>query len=136
MDRAAIVIGRGTQVIQIDDEELAPRHGHVPIRGETANTVMDRRGGNGVIDVNKMVTGEARIKRDTQQPALAQSSSCDRDERSWQQDPILDDAKLAPLQANEEPPVRCKVHRRRAAWRQVASHLRLAETSRKGSRAS
>jgi hypothetical protein len=83
---------------------------------------MDRRRADGVVEINKRVGGKIRIEGDPEQSALAICTGWYGDKRSGQEDTVLDDAELAPLEANEEPAIRRKIHRRRAAS-QVGSEL-------------
>ena len=42
VDRAAVVIGRAAQIIELENNRLAARNGDVAIRGETADAIVGR----------------------------------------------------------------------------------------------
>ena len=75
-----VVVGLPTassQVVELEDERLAPRLGDVPVVGvglEPDDAIVGRgpaRGTTRVVDVDEVVGGEGRIERDAQKPPLA-----------------------------------------------------------------
>src|SRR6266576_573709 len=114
MDRAAIMVGGGAEVVEIQDNDFAARCGGVTRRGITADPIMGRRTGDGVIDVNVLVRREARVERDPKQPAF--TGRIDRDAQEWcaEQRAVLDHAYLAALKTDKEASIGRKCHR---GWR-------------------
>src|SRR5436190_1713340 len=120
------MIGRGTQVIQLKYNCLASGHGDIAICGKTTDPVVNRRRNDGVVNINKLIAGKIWIKGDSQQSTLVICRRCYCNKRSWKQNPVLDDANPALLQANEEPAIGRKVHRRRSTG-EVTPNLRFCE---------
>jgi hypothetical protein len=109
MDGAAVVVGRGTEIIELENNHLTASLRDVgvrDVRGKTADAIVDRGCRDSIVDVNKSVVGKVRIEGDPQQAALARRCGCYREKGSRQQCSILDDPQLPRLQADEEPAVR------------------------------
>ena len=64
---------------------------------------MGRRSGNGVINVDVVVSEEIWIKRDPEQTTLARRIDGETQERCGQQGAVLDYPQLAGLEADKEP---------------------------------
>jgi hypothetical protein len=132
MNGAAIVVGRGAQVIKLEDNNLAASLRHIRIRnvrGKTADSVVNRSCRDGIVDVDKTIGGKVRIESDSEQAALASRCRRNSEKGSGEQRSILDHPQLSCLQANEEPAVRGKGHC--GGISQPGSDLRLSETGRK-----
>jgi len=81
MDRAAIVVGGGAEIVEFQDNGLAARHGGIARRGKPADPVADWWGRHGVINVKLMIGGEVRIERDPEKTAFA--GGIDREVHEW-----------------------------------------------------
>src|SRR5437660_4039844 len=108
MDRASVVVGGATQVIQIHQHDLAPSRGYVAVRRESADAVMNWRGADRVVNINELIRAEVWIERDTEQPAFARRRHRERHKWRGQERPIFYHAELSVLLADEQPPVRRK----------------------------
>ena len=71
METASIVIGGAAKVVEIQDNYFTAGCGEIAGYGKSADPIVDRGGGNGVIKVEVMVGGEVRIECDSEQAALA-----------------------------------------------------------------
>ena len=113
VDGAAVMVRGRAEVVQFQDDRLASRHRHVAIRGESADAVVDRRRGRGVIDVHILIAGEVRIEGHAQQAALTGGVDGEGDEVLREQGAVLDHPQPSALLADEQPPVGREGHRRR-----------------------
>ena len=127
-ERAAIVIGGATQVVEVEQNLLASGRGNVAIGGEPADAIVNGRGRRRVVDVDELIGRELRIEGDAEQAALADGADGDRQERRRQQDAVLDDAKAAALLRHEQTPVGRELHGGRTG--QAARDERFAESCR------
>ena len=114
VQRAAVVIGRRRQIIQIQEREAAPRDRHVAVGRVAPDAIVGRRSRHGVVDVDILVGHEVGIERDAEEPSLSGGVDRQRKERSREQSAILDHPQVAALLAHEHPAVRSDRHRRRA----------------------
>ena len=71
METASIVIGGAAKVVEIQDNYFTAGCGEIAGYGKSADPIVDRGGGNGVIKVEVMVGSEVRIECDSEQAALA-----------------------------------------------------------------
>ncbi len=69
VDRAAVVIGRASQIFKLENNGFTPSSGHVAVGGETANAIMGSR--DSVIDIDKLVGGKIWIESHSQESPLA-----------------------------------------------------------------
>src|SRR5437762_11868585 len=81
MDRAAIVVGGGAEVVEIQDNDFAARCSGIAGRGKPANSVVNWRRRNRIINVEVMIGGEIRIERDSEKAAFA--GGMDRQADEW-----------------------------------------------------
>ena len=81
MDRAAIVVGGGAEIVEFQDNGLAARHGRIARRGKPADPVVEWRGNDGVINVEVVIGGEVRVEGDPEKAALA--GGIDREAHKW-----------------------------------------------------
>ena len=148
MDRAAVVVGGGTQRVEIHQYELTAGRGGVAggvagrvgvdiDRGEPADAVVHARPRHRVVDVHVAVAEEAGVERDAEQPALAVGINGLGEERRGQELPGplrrgLDDAEAPVLLANEQPPVRRELHRGGVAGQPAHPVVRVGKPRRNG----
>ena len=71
METASVVIGGAAKVVEVQDNYFTARCGDIAGRGKSADPIVDRGSGNGVINVDVVVVGEVWIERDPEQAALA-----------------------------------------------------------------
>ena len=100
---AAIVI-RGGEIVEVEQDHLAARGGHVARGGEAADAVVDRRRRSRVIEVDELVDEEVGIERHAEETALNIRIHGEDDERRGQESVVLDDAQRTALLADEDPP--------------------------------
>jgi len=81
MDRTAIVVGGGAEIVEFQDNGLAARHGGIARRGKPADPVVEWRGNDGVINVEVVIGGEVGIERDPEKAAFA--GGIDREAHEW-----------------------------------------------------
>ena len=122
---AAVVIGRAAQVVELEEDELTARDGHVAVGREAADAVVNRWRGGRVEHIHELVRGEVRIERHAQEPALAGRIDGQADEGRREQRSVLDDAQLPALLRHEQPPVGSELHGR--GIRQAADHQHVLE---------
>ena len=77
---------------------------------KSADSIVGRRSGNGVINVDVVVSEEIWIKRDPEQTTLARRIDGETQERCGQQGAVLDYPQLAGLEADKEPSIGRKCH--------------------------
>ena len=132
VNRAAVVVGRGRQGIELEDHRLAAGGRDVAGGGEAADAVVRRRAGHRVVDVDERVAGEGRVEGDPDQAPLAGGIHRQREERRGQQRPVLDDAHAPRLLADEDAAVGRDRHRGRAGDAAGDEHLGKAGRKRGG----
>src|SRR5215204_2024648 len=110
MDGAAVVVCGAAEIVQFENDHFTSSHDDIAVRGKTIDTIVSRRGGNGVIEIEKVVAGKVWIESDTKQTAFATRIDIQRDERRRQKDTILNHAQAAALLANEDAAVRRDLH--------------------------
>ncbi len=71
MKRAAVVVCGGAQIGQIHHDRFTACDRNVARGGETADAVVNRRRGGGVVDIDQLIGDEVWIERDAQQTAFA-----------------------------------------------------------------
>ena len=89
VQRAAVVIGRRRQIIQIQEREAAPRDRHVAVGRVAPDAIVGRRSRHGVVDVDILVGHEVGIERDAEEPSLSDVVDRQRKERSRSKAPFL-----------------------------------------------
>ena len=111
MDRTAIVVGGGAEIVEFQDNGLAARHGRIARRGKPADPVVEWRGNDGVINVEVVIGGEVGIERDPEQAAF--TGGLDREAHEWcaEQRASFDHAQLPALLADKKPSISRKSHR-------------------------
>src|SRR5258708_1429219 len=97
MDRAAVVIARCAQVVEIENNQLASGHDYIAVCRKATNAIMRWRSGHRVIDVEKVIGGEVGVKSNPEQAALTRRIHCQGHKWSRQQGAILDHAQAATL---------------------------------------
>src|SRR5258708_34975783 len=102
MDRAAVVIARCAQVVEIENNQLASGHDYVSVCSKATNPIVRWRSGHRVIDVEEVIGGEVGVKRNPEQAALTRRVHCQGHKWSRQQGAILDHARASPLLTNEQ----------------------------------
>ena len=71
VQRAAVVVGRTAEVVQIEEDRLAARHRDVAVRRESADAVVDGGCSGRVVDVDVVIGREVGIEGESEQAALA-----------------------------------------------------------------
>ena len=133
VQRTAVMIGGARQRIQVEQIDLAARHGHVAVGGEATDAVVRHRCRGRVIDVDEMIGRKGGVERNADQAALAGGIDGQADERRRQKMAgIVDHAQAAALLGHEDPSVGRQLHRRRSI--QAGSEHRLAEAWRQAGR--
>ena len=77
------MVCRRREVIEIKDNGLTAGHDHVAIRSKTADAVVSRDCGDGVIQIEEIVSGEVGIEGDAEQSAFAVRVDIQREKRCW-----------------------------------------------------
>ena len=112
MDRAAIVVGGGAEVVEIQDNDFAARCSGIAGRGKPANSVVNWRRRNRIINVEVMIGGEIRIERDSEKAAFAGGIDRKADEWCAEQHTVFDHAQLPTLLTDKKPSIWGERHRR------------------------
>src|SRR5438132_10468196 len=81
MDRTAVVVGGGAQIVEFQDNDVTARCGDVARRSKPADPVVDWRRSNRVINVEVVIGGEVRVEGDPEKAALA--GGIDREAHKW-----------------------------------------------------
>ena len=81
MNRSSVVVGRATQVVKIQDDNFAAGCSRVPIRGEPAHAIVNRRTGRGVVNIDEIVGSERGVKSYSKQSAFAVRVDGESDKR-------------------------------------------------------
>ena len=92
MQRAGVVVGGSTQVVQFEDNDFAAGNRDVPVGRKAADAIVDGSGRRRVVNVNELIGCEVGVKSDSQQTTLA--GRIDRDRHKWrrEQRPGFDDS--------------------------------------------
>ena len=110
MESASIVIGGAAKVVEIQYNYFTAWCGDIAGCGKSADSIVNWESGNGVINVNVVVSEEIRIERNPEQAALARRIDRETQERCGEQGSVLDYPYLAGLKANKEPSIGRKFH--------------------------
>src|SRR5438105_5353789 len=122
------MICSNAEIVEIQKDEFAADYGNVTTRRKSADTIVSRRPGHCVIDINEIIGGEIRIERHAKQTTFARRINGHREERRREQRSIFYHPQLSALMADEQTTIRSKVHRR---WtREPAAYHGFAETLR------
>src|SRR5438105_1125458 len=100
MNRPAVMVRRDTEIVEVNENNLASGSGHIAVRGEPANSIVNRRHVRCVIEIDELVRAEVRIEGHAKKPAFAARVDRKGHERSGEERAIFDDAQLAALKAD------------------------------------
>ena len=130
MDGAAVVIGRGAQMIQRENIDSTRRIGRSPVHRVPTDLIERGRGAggrDGVIEIDEVIGIKVGIVGDPDQAALAIRIHVERKHRRRQHHPVHDQAHHTGFHRHEQLTVRQDVHRRRRA--ESTGHDRLGKTA-------
>jgi hypothetical protein len=129
----AVVHRAVAQRVVVDQDDFAGRADRVPADGEAADPVVrGRRRAGGVEEVEVAVGGECGVEGEADEPAAAAGLHRQSERRGREQGAVLDDADVAALLEDEQPPVRGELHRVRRPQR--IGHLDDLEIAGEGHR--
>jgi hypothetical protein len=133
------MVGTAAELVEIQQHLMAALRRHVPRSGEAGDAVAVLRGGSRVQDVEVTVDGEFGIEREAEQPALNLADRRNGGERLGEQTVAQHHAYRSALLGDENAPVRCQDHARRALeslddgrFRKAGRQLRRRQRWRQG----